>query len=394
MNSKADQVAQGLLRIISKLLNYETIDSIVELVPFIFQKSLFPENGRNKLKNSKSRQDAYQLIYEICKYQKSDNQLSGGLEKLFESGFKDIYKKMSSKKAETFSYSYYYSYNEARSELGYAGIRNLGCICYMISMIQQLYMTVPFRNLILMADDKEPECLVKRGTKEIDDNIFHQFQKMFSHLLLTEKQEYNPDEFCYSFKDFDGQPINVSIQQDAQEFLNLFFDKMETSLKNTPFSHIFENIYGGKTCSQMSCSGCNAVKERSESFYPLSLEIKGFKSIDDSFKKYIQGEVISDYQCDSCNQKCDVTKRNFLEKTPNYFIVHLQRMCFNYDKLENEKVNSRWEFPNELNVYDYTLAKEKGLPEQNEEFTYKLKGIVLHYGTADFGHYFSYIRES
>lgn len=42
MNSKADQVAQGLLRIISKLLNYETIDSIVELVPFIFQKSLFP----------------------------------------------------------------------------------------------------------------------------------------------------------------------------------------------------------------------------------------------------------------------------------------------------------------------------------------------------------------
>lgn len=63
MNSKSDQVAQGLLRIISKLLNYETIPSIVELVPFIFQQSLFPENGRNKLKNSKSRQDAYQLIY-------------------------------------------------------------------------------------------------------------------------------------------------------------------------------------------------------------------------------------------------------------------------------------------------------------------------------------------
>lgn len=32
-------------------------------------------------------------------------------------------------------------------------------------MLQQLYMTVPFRNLVLMADDEEPECLVKRGTK-------------------------------------------------------------------------------------------------------------------------------------------------------------------------------------------------------------------------------------
>lgn len=62
-------------------------------------------------------------------------------------------------------FSSYYSFNESRSELGYAGIRNLGCICYMISMLQQLYMTVPFRNLILMSDDNEPENLVKRGNK-------------------------------------------------------------------------------------------------------------------------------------------------------------------------------------------------------------------------------------
>lgn len=83
---------------------------------------------------------------------------------------------------------------------------------------------------------------------------------MFAYLLLTEKQEYNPDEFCFSFKDFEGQPVNVSVQQDAQEFLNIFFDKLETSLKNTPFRHIMENIYGGKSCSQMICSGCGAIK--------------------------------------------------------------------------------------------------------------------------------------
>jgi ubiquitin C-terminal hydrolase len=67
-------------------------------------------------------------------------------------GFKDVYKKMSPKK-KIEPFSFYYSFNESRSEVGYAGIRNLGCICYMISMLQQLYMTVPFRNLILMAND-------------------------------------------------------------------------------------------------------------------------------------------------------------------------------------------------------------------------------------------------
>ena len=63
MTSKPDQVAEGLLKIIAKLLHSDTIEVIVNLVPFIFQLSLFPEKGRNKLKTAKSRQDAYELIY-------------------------------------------------------------------------------------------------------------------------------------------------------------------------------------------------------------------------------------------------------------------------------------------------------------------------------------------
>ena len=121
--------------------------------------------------------------------------------------------------------------------------------------------------------------------------------------------------------------------------------------------------------------------------------MKGFKDIHDSFRKYIQGEVISDYQCDFCNKKTDVTKSTYVAKPPDHFIVHVQRMCFNYDRFENEKVNSRWEFPHELNIYDYSLDKQKGLGE-HADFDYKLKGIVIHYGSADFGHYYSYIKET
>jgi ubiquitin carboxyl-terminal hydrolase 34 len=39
---------------------------------------------------------------------------------------------------------------------------------------------------------------------------------MFGYLLLTEKQEYNPEEFCFAFKDFEGMSVNTLIQQDAQ----------------------------------------------------------------------------------------------------------------------------------------------------------------------------------
>jgi ubiquitin C-terminal hydrolase len=108
---------------------------------------------------------------------------------------------------------------------------------------------------------------------------------------------------------------------------------MEMALKGTPFKNIFGDVFGGTSCSQIVCKGCNTVKEKSEGFYTLSLEIKGFKNIYESFRKYIEGETISDYECDQCKDKCDVTKRSFLERTPNYFIIHLQRMCFNYDRL-------------------------------------------------------------
>ncbi len=39
---------------------------MIPFVVYLFQNSLFPEHGQNKLKNSKTRKDAYELIYEIC----------------------------------------------------------------------------------------------------------------------------------------------------------------------------------------------------------------------------------------------------------------------------------------------------------------------------------------
>lgn len=84
------------------------------------------------------------------------------------------------------------------------------------------------------------------------------------------------------------------------------------------------------------------------------------KDIRESFNKFITGETISDYKCDNCQKKCDTTKRCLLSRLPNYLIIYLQRVCLNYDTMENEKINTRWEFPHQLNLFDYTLDKEKG----------------------------------
>ena len=53
----------------------------------------------------------------------------------------------------------------------------------------------------------------------IDDNMLHQIQRLLAHLELSERNDYNPIGFTFSFKEFDGGPTNISEQKDAQEFL-------------------------------------------------------------------------------------------------------------------------------------------------------------------------------
>lgn len=84
---------------------------MVPLVKFLFQNSLFPESGQNKLKNSKSRKEGYELLHEICSLRDEKGD-SPGLKELFDAGFKSVYKKMSANKASSYSFSsYFYSYN-------------------------------------------------------------------------------------------------------------------------------------------------------------------------------------------------------------------------------------------------------------------------------------------
>lgn len=54
-----------------------------------------------------------------------------------------------------------------KSSTGYVGLKNLGCICYMNSLLQQLYMIPTLRNAILYVDDPK-----FKSTKK-EDNILY-----------------------------------------------------------------------------------------------------------------------------------------------------------------------------------------------------------------------------
>ncbi|EGR29725.1 ubiquitin carboxyl-terminal hydrolase family protein, putative, partial [Ichthyophthirius multifiliis] len=381
LKNKNEKVLIGLINLSDRIVNIldvkeKEIHGKV-LINEIFNKCLFDKNL--KCKGEQSRISSYQLLKSLCK------DCPSNLNILIQDGLANILQKLP-------NYNLNIRAREIRSECGYVGIYNLGCICYMNAMLQQFYMVPTFRYGILMANDGKEQNIVQTeyNKKQIqcDDNVFHQLQQMFAFLELSDRIDYNPLEFCFSFKDYSGEPVNTIIQQDAQEFLNMIFDKVENALKGGPFEKILEGVFGGKTCSQLQCLNCGHKKRNFEKFFNLSLEVKNMKNLNESLDKFILGETISDFQCENCQKKVDVIKNIHLSKLPNVLILHLQRIIFDLDSMQNIKLNSKLEFPHLLNLKPYMM---NDLLSEESDFEYELAGVVVHTGTADSGHYYSYI---
>jgi ubiquitin carboxyl-terminal hydrolase 34 len=71
----------------------------------------------------------------------------------------------------------------------------------------------------------------------------------------------------------------------------------------------------------------------------------------------IESSVIYDFRCENCKQKVDVEKRQLIAEPPNVLIVHLQRIVFNFDTFQNDKINSYFDFPNILDLKDFSYKK-------------------------------------
>ena len=296
---------------------------------------------------------------------------------------------------------YHSSSNKAFTpkKFGHVGLKNLGCICYMNSIMQQMYMVPTFRYAIMSADDnKDPNPSYFHEIE--DDNLLHQLQIMYTYLTFSNRSDFAPKDFCYSYKDFDGKPTNVRAQQDSQEFYNNFCDKIENCLKETKYKYIVSDVFMGQSCSSVECSNCKNISNRFEDYYNLTLEVKNISNLNDSLNKMGVPEIIDDFKCSNCNQKVRISKITSLNKLPNVLVVHLKRFYLNYEIFKTMKINSKYEFPKKLNLKQFCVSEiQKNSSNNNNEiynheesyYEYELKGINVHTGSADGGHYFSFI---
>lgn len=284
----------------------------------------------------------------------------------------------------------------------------------MNSIMQNLFMIPAFRKLIIEVEDKQA------ADTPPEDNVLHQVKCIFSGLMEVEKQYFNPKKFCRAFKDYDGSPIDLYVQKDVDEFFNMFMDRIEGLIKGTKEEKIMTNLFQGVFANEFICKDCPHYSEREEPFMAVILQVKNKNSVLDSLKFYVEGEMLEGdnaYYCEKCEKKINTLKRQCIKRMPNVLFLVLKRFEFDFDTMQKVKVNDYCEFPFELDMSPYSqqeLARQdliKSMEEKNRStddlneeemhilkrkvpsnyYKYTLKGIVVHYGTSDQGHYYSFI---
>lgn len=152
---------------------------------------------------------------------------------------------------------------------------------------------------------------------------------------MTENQYADPTGFCNAFKDWDNNPTNPMIQMDVDEFFNMFMDRIEGLIKETPQKKMIQQHFGGQFVTEsIYKGGCGHYTERVEPYIAISLQVLNKTSILKSLDAFVTGEMMegdNEVHCEKCDKKYPTLRRCCIKKLPKHLILVLKRFEFNYE---------------------------------------------------------------
>ncbi|EGG16186.1 peptidase C19 family protein [Cavenderia fasciculata] len=231
--------------------------------------------------------------------------------------------------------------------------------------------------------------------------IAYELQRLFSMLQKGDVSSISTENLTRSFGWDSGQVVQ---QQDIHELNRILFDAVEHSLKGTTIQDLIVNLYRGVLINRIECTNCGKIKDREEFFQDVPVAIKGFKTLEESFKSFVTPEVLdgdNKYFCDSCNERVKATIGVKMGKLPPVLTIPLRRFDFDMKRGSRVKITSKFKFPNTINMTKYTAEwstyekdLENGLkPVKPKDQYYELFAVLIHSGGAYGGHYHSYIKD-
>ena len=334
------------------------------------------------------------------------------------------------KSQETHDTSWSHSCSRQSNVSGYVGLVNLGCTCYINSVIQQLFMCPPFRQLVLSAKldrivptlpsedfsatehDTDPaQSIYKQvGADDLHESaqsskdrisrrewvrnrtLLLELQKTFLWLSEATCKAYDPSPFLETL-DVLGLPHPVFHQNDASELCEKLVDALEQRLQGAPQVKVLRSLFGGSIATERIRQCCGYTTKSESPFVYLELPVSGHSSVEESLMSQFKPEMLTGdngLDCEKCSKKSDAKIKTNITTVPELLILRLKRFDLDYQTFQVVKLNDYCSFPHKLDISDFYSVDD---PDQSAQPKYTLKGILVHTGNADSGHYYSFIRE-
>ena len=174
-----------------------------------------------------------------------------------------------------------------------------------------------------------------------------------------------------------SEPKNVNDPQEtmAREAVKSWID----SFKKT-YSPLTDLCFGLMRITS-TCKGCSNQTRSWETFNMLKVQPgEGDNSLQGMLRREMQDEIIEDFQCENCKNRCTITRSQSIWRLPRNLFVVLKR--FNPDGSKNQVGLA---YNNEPITFSENFASES--PEISKKFTYDFFGSVDHHGHHMGGHY-------
>lgn len=276
---------------------------------------------------------------------------------------------------------------DSKQETGMVGLKNQGATCYMNSLLQTLFHLHAFRQVVYATPSEQ---------EDTNDSVSLALQRVFYRLQMQNKA-VSTKELTRSFG---WSQIDSFMQHDVQELYRILCDRLEEKMKHTKVDGTIKNLFEGKVRSFIQCVNVDYQSFRDESFYDLQLLVKDCKDIYESFRKYVEVEMLQgddQYEAEGYGKQDARKGLRFLQFPP---VLNIQLKRFEYDPMRDGmvKIHDRFEFPKVLVLDEFVDSSDDDDKSSEEKkptkpkHVYHLHSVLVHSGDVHGGHYYVFIR--
>lgn len=160
---------------------------------------------------------------------------------------------------------------------------------------------------------------------------------------------------------------------------------------------LIHRVLGGESKVTLQCAQCDTCSHNTDRFrdlqlcFPEELQESQEISVQDLINYYLRPEKLTDdnrYQCDKCTTLCDAQRIITILQAPAHLILSLKHFRYDFSSTLRTKLSHKV-------VYNDTIKLPVSAGSSMLTETYHLYAAVVHSGhNMDYGHYFTYARDS